>query len=79
MEILFDVPQYTASYTVNARTPVEKKYTIRFRGSNAVDISPRNESPTFYPFYTDENMRTATKAGTKEVLRFVPDHDIKIW
>lgn len=79
IEIRFNVPEYSASYTVNARTPMEKKYTIRFRGSNAVDISPRSKSPTYYPFYTDENLRTAKKAGTKTVTRFIPDREIKIW
>ena len=79
VEICFDVPEYSASYTVNARTPAEKKYTIQFRGSNAVDIAPRNDSPTYYPFYTDENLRTARKAGIKTVTRFIPDREIKIW
>ena len=48
IEIRFDVPEYDASYTAYARMAGEKKYTIHFRGSNIVDISPRNESPTFY-------------------------------
>lgn len=77
--VCFDVPRYEAAYTVKARTPKEKKYTLQFRGSNAVDISPRNESPTFYPFFTDEALRTATEVPKKEVTRFVPDNDLKIW
>ncbi len=77
--VCFAVPRYEASYTVKARTPKEKKYTLQFRGSNVVDISPRNESPTFYPFFTDEALRTATTVPQKEVVRFVPDNDLKLW
>ena len=79
IEICFDVPRYGASYTVDARTPRERKYHIKFRGSNAVDISPRNESLTFYPFFMDENMRTAATVEKKEVIRFVPENELKIW
>jgi len=79
IEICFDVPAYSASYTTNARTPFEKKYTIDFRGSNAVNISPRSESPTHYSFFTDENLRTAISVPRKEVSRFIPDRELKIW
>jgi hypothetical protein len=47
-------------------------------GSTLVDISPRDESPTSYPIYLREEMKT-DRANVKEVKRFVPDRIVRGW
>ena len=43
-----------------------------------MDISPRDEDPTTYPFYLRDHMRQDT-APMKSVTRFVPDRTILHW
>jgi len=76
--ILFPVRETTASYTANANTPSEQPYSCTFRGSTLVDISPRDESPTSYPFYLRDHLRR-DKAPMKTVTRFVADRIITGW
>ena len=74
----FPVKESTASYTIAAHTPAECAYTLTFRGSTLVDISPRDTSPTSYPLYERSHMRKDV-APTKTVQRFVPDKVIRGW
>jgi hypothetical protein len=74
----FPVKETTARYTANAGTKFEQAYTCAFRGSTLVDISPRDERPTSYPFYLRSHLR-ADKAPLKKVTRFVADRIITGW
>ena len=74
----FPIRETTARYTVNAHTPQEQLYTCTFRGSTLVDISPRDDSPTSYPFYLRDHLRQGA-APMKTVERFVPDRVIRRW
>jgi hypothetical protein len=76
--LTFPVKETTARYTVNARTPAEQVYTCVFRGSTLVDISPRDQSPTSYPLYQRQHLRT-DKAPAKTVERFVASRSILHW
>ncbi len=78
VEIGFPVSETTASYTIASRTPAEKTYSITFRGSTAVDISPRDEAPTAYQMYLRKGMRTET-APMKRMQRFVAARRIVEW
>jgi hypothetical protein len=76
--LTFPIKETTARYTVNARTPAEQAYTCTFRGGTLVDISPRDQSPTSYPFYQRQHLRQ-TKAPMKIVERFVAAKTISYW
>ena len=56
----------------------EVEYTCTFRGSTLVDISPRDEAPTSYPFYLRDHLR-ADRAPLKTVTRFAPQRVITNW
>ena len=58
MEQEFTVPNTTARYTANSRTEAGQTYTCTFRGSTLVDISPRDSSPTSYPLYVLQHLRS---------------------
>ncbi len=79
--LTFPIRETSASYTVNAQSPAEEVYTCTFRGSTLVDISPRDPSPTMYPFYLRDHLRDhqASKAPMKTVERFVPSRTIAAW
>lgn len=47
-----------------------KKYSITYRGSTVVDISPRDTRPGMYRLYQREHMK-ATTAPMRRVERFV--------
>jgi hypothetical protein len=74
----FPVKETTARNKSNAGTKFEQAYTCAFRGSTLVDISPRDERPTSYPFYLRSHLR-ADKAPLKKVTRFVADRIITGW
>ena len=83
--LVFPIQESEATYTGNAHRPGsssskvrETRYRCTFRGSTVVDISPRDEDPTTYPFYRREHMRKDT-APTKSVTRFVPERTIVNW
>jgi hypothetical protein len=64
----FPVPESTDRYTING-----KKYTVKFRGSTVVDISPRSDDPkTDYQIYLRDKFRAA-KAPMHRVERFVAE------
>ena len=62
----FPVPKSTDQYTIN-----EIKYTIKFKGSTVIDISPRDEGDYYQLYQRDHYM--ADKAPTRTVKRFVAE------
>lgn len=76
--ITFEVPQSAVKYTINTNSPAEQEYTCAFRGSNLVDISPRDNAPTSYPLYRCDSMKTED-VGMKKVKRFMPKKIIRNW
>ncbi len=83
--LAFPVQESVATYTGNAHRPGgssskvrETQYHCTFRGSTIVDISPRDEDPTTYPFYRRDHMRQDA-APMKRVTRFVPERTIVNW
>jgi hypothetical protein len=64
----FPVPESTDRYTING-----KKYTVSFRGSTVVDISPRSDdAKTDYQIYLRDKFRAA-KAPMHRVQRFIAE------
>jgi hypothetical protein len=79
IEVQFPVPESTARYTVAAGIPgQEETYTLAFRGSTVVDVSPRDTSPNSYPLYLRDDLR-ATCAPMRQVTRFVAERPIAAW
>ena len=81
----FPIREWTATYTANAHRPGssrsktrETKYMCTFRGSTLVDILPRDNDPSTYPFYLRDDMRQDT-APMKTTTRFVPERNIVNW
>ncbi len=56
----------------------DQAYRCTLRGSTVVDISPRDEAPTSYPFYLRDHLR-ADRAPLKTVTRFAPQRVITNW
>jgi hypothetical protein len=56
--------------------PARPVVTIRFRGNDAVDISPRETGPG-YPLYRREHLK-AGPAPMRKVTRVVPEKVIEI-
>jgi hypothetical protein len=75
----FPLHEEEASYTVGFRTKFEKTYRIGFRGSTAIDISPGDDSPTTYPMYLRDHLKSPGAAPTRKVTRFVADRIITNW
>src|SRR5262249_45361449 len=57
--------------------PLDKKYTIIFRGNTVVDIQPRDNIAVSYPIYLRDGYK-ASEAPMKTVTRFVADKTL-IW
>ncbi len=75
----FPVPEGRATYTVAAHIPdQERAYTLAWRGSTVIDVSPHDESPTTYPLYQRDALR-ATEAPMRKVTRFVADTQVSGW
>ena len=72
----FPIRESTAGYTAAYRTKEEQTYTIKFRGSTVVGISPRDERATAYPFYERDYLRK-DKTPMKKAMRFVPDRTLR--
>ena len=68
VELLFPLIEETFKYTANSKTDEETVYTIKMRGNTVLDISPRDNSPTVYPFYLREYLKS-DKAPMKTVIR----------
>jgi len=75
----FPLHEYDASYTMGYRTRFEQTYQIRFRGSTAIDISPRDEHPTSYQLYQRGHLKDGGPAPMRMVNRFVADKMIRNW
>ena len=67
----FPVPIWTDQYTIN-----EIKYSVTFKGSTVIDISPR-ETGEFYQLYQREHFKS-DKAPMRKVNRFVTDRLIPL-
>ena len=78
IQLEFPIQERSAEYTANSRTEMEQTYKCTFRGSTVVDISPRDSSPTSYPLYVRQHMRT-DKAPMKKTSRFVAERTISRW
>jgi len=78
INIRFPITQTTSSYTVNARTDDQQKYTCTFRGNTLVDIQPRDNAATSYPLYLRDHLRTG-EAPLRKAARFVPEKLISRW
>jgi hypothetical protein len=63
---------FPVSRTTSYSTIDGTRYTITFRGSTVVDISPRDAGPHIYPIYLRQAM-DSDKAPMHMVRRFVPD------
>ena len=69
--IEFPVPISVDEYTIN-----EKKFTLTFKGSTVIDVSPREEG-NYYQLYLRDHYR-ANKAPMKTVGQFIPDKIIPL-
>jgi len=49
----------------------DKTYTVKFKGSTVVDITPRDEDAAMYPLYKRDNMMS-DKTPIHNITRFVP-------
>jgi hypothetical protein len=78
LTLTFPVRESVVHYTVNAHSAHEQEYTCTFRGSTLVDISPRDQSPTSYPLYLRDHLRTAV-APMKRTERFVAERLVRQW
>ena len=68
IELNFVVRERTDKYFIH-----DKTYTIQYRGSTVVDISPRNSDSRFIPMYQREAMK-GTRAPMHTVKRFVAEN-----
>jgi len=66
----FPLKEETYHFTAHAKTGYDEVYTISMKANTVLDISPRDEDPTAYPFFLREHMK-ADKAPMKTVTRFV--------
>jgi hypothetical protein len=64
----FIVRERTDKYFIH-----DKTYTIHYRGSTVVDISPRNTDPELIPMYQRDAMKE-TKAPMHRVKRFTAEN-----
>jgi len=77
--IMFPLVEWKGKYTALAHWWMcEVTYTITFRGSTVMDISPRDVGSMSYPLYLRDYLRT-DKTPTKTICRFVPDRTILRW
>src|SRR5262249_46228544 len=68
IELNFIVRERTDKYFIH-----DKTYTIEYRGSTVVDISPRNADPQLIPMYEREALK-GKKAPMHTVQRFVAEN-----
>ena len=76
--LTFPVRQSQATYTVDARSRWERQITCTFRGSTAVEVTPRDTAEASYPLYERAHL-LADKAPTRQVDRFVAEKIIHAW
>jgi hypothetical protein len=65
IELNFVVRERTDKYFIH-----DKTYTIQYRGSTVLDISPRNTDPKLIPMYQRDAMK-GKKAPMQRVKRFM--------
>jgi hypothetical protein len=65
VEVTFPVPWQQARYTVHGQ-----EFTLDFRGSTVVGITPQDPSPLHYPLYQRESLK-GEEVPMKKVSRFV--------
>ena len=65
IEMVFDVPRGQESYVVHGQS-----YTLTYRGSTVIDISPRDDSPWSYPLYKREAL-SGDRVPMKTADRYV--------
>jgi hypothetical protein len=68
IELNFTVRERTDKYFIH-----DKTYTIQYRASTVVDISPRNTDPKLIPMYQRDAMK-GKKAPMHTVKRFVAEN-----
>jgi hypothetical protein len=64
--------EFPVTERTEKRTVLGKEYSLTFRGSTIVDVSPKVTDPDKYPMYQRAHMRTS-KTPQIKVTRFVPD------
>ena len=74
----FPVIRQSLVYTANAGSPQEQEYRLDLRASTVVDISPRDQSPSSYPMYLRDHLKS-DQTPYKTVKRFMPDHTVEGW
>ncbi len=74
----FPVPTSTERSTINANTDRAQVDNCTFLGSTCVDIGPRDEAATSYPFSQWDAMK-ADRTPTKTVDRFVAEGVVRDW
>jgi hypothetical protein len=67
IRIEFPVPTAVERHTIGSR-----QYTLTFRGSTLVDITPREDNPAKLQYYLRESLK-ANQAPMRQVKRFVAD------
>ena len=66
LDLAFDVPRSSAGYTVHGQ-----RFVFDFRGSTVVDVSPREDSPLYYPIYQRDHLKS-DNTPMRRVTRYVP-------
>ena len=64
LRLEFPVPETTDRYTIG-----DREYTLKFRGSTLMDITPRSGNPAYFEYYSRKD-KSATKAPMHTVTRF---------
>jgi hypothetical protein len=72
IQLAFDVPETTEKYTMGDRV-----YTLIFRGSTLIDITPRDTNPKRYQYYRRQHMGVR-EAPMKIKKRFVAEKIIPL-
>ena len=72
IRLQFPIRESTRTYTIAG-----KPYTVSFRASTVLDITPHDDSPKVYPMYRREYLKS-DKAPMKKVQRFVVDRIIPL-
>ena len=68
----FPVEEETDQYTIAG-----KQYTVKFRGSTLLEVTPRDTDPKEYPLYQRDELR-GDRAPMHTVRRFVADRTIPL-
>jgi hypothetical protein len=72
IQLEFPEQEETDKYTIAG-----KQYTLRFRGSTVLDVTPRDTDSNDYPLYQQDELR-GDRAPMRTVRRFVADRIIPL-